>query len=39
MERVESPTGLTGRILRAPDGVLRLLLPVVPTMIYLLSKR
>lgn len=39
LDRVESPSGLTGRILRAPDGVLRLLLPVVPTMIYLLSKR
>lgn len=39
MERVESPSGLTGRVLRAPDGVLRALLPVVPTMIYLLSKR
>ena len=39
MDRIESPTGLTGSILRAPDGVLRLLLPVVPTMIYLLAKR
>ena len=39
MDRVESPNGLTGRILRAPDGVLRALMPVVPTMIYLLSKR
>jgi ubiquinone/menaquinone biosynthesis C-methylase UbiE len=39
MDRVESPSGLTGRILRAPDGVLRALMPVVPTMVYLLSKR
>ena len=39
MDRIESPTGLTGSILRAPDGLLRLLLPVVPTMIYLLAKR
>ena len=39
MDRVESPSGLTGRVLRAPDGVLRALLPVVPTTIYLLSKR
>ena len=39
MDRVESPSGLTAQILRAPDGVLRVLMPVVPTMIYLLSKR
>lgn len=39
MDRIESPTGLTGSILRAPDGLLRLLMPVVPTMIYLLAKR
>jgi ubiquinone/menaquinone biosynthesis C-methylase UbiE len=39
LDRVEKPSGLTGTILRAPDGVLRALLPVVPTMIYLLSKR
>ena len=39
MDRIECPTGLTGSILRAPDGLLRLLLPVVPTMIYLLAKR
>jgi ubiquinone/menaquinone biosynthesis C-methylase UbiE len=39
IDRVESPSGLTGHVLRAPDGVLRALLPVVPTMIYLLEKR
>jgi hypothetical protein len=38
MAAIERPTGLTGAILRAPSWLLRLLLPVNPTIVYLLRK-
>ena len=38
MAEIEQPTGLTRRILTAPEPVLRVMRPVVPTIIFLAKK-
>ncbi len=39
MAEIEEPTGLTRAILNAPDPALRLLRPVIPTIVFLARKR